>query len=47
MIIELTSLVSAGRPCKVNHCDDEHVCVRRKDIDLQYRCVPKQYLKRQ
>ncbi|UJR23058.1 hypothetical protein I4U23_026083 [Adineta vaga] len=34
-----------GRPCKVNHCDNEHVCVRRKDIDLQYRCVPKVYFK--
>ncbi|CAF1424198.1 unnamed protein product [Adineta ricciae] len=34
-----------GRPCKVNHCDNEHVCVRRKDISLQYRCVPKVYFK--
>ncbi|CAF3611031.1 unnamed protein product [Adineta steineri] len=33
------------RPCNVNHCDNEHVCVRRKDIDLQYRCVPKPYFK--
>ncbi len=29
----------------MNHCDTEHVCVRRKDIDLQYRCVPKDYFK--
>ena len=36
-----------GRPCRVNHCDDEHVCVRRKDVDWQYRCVPKNYFKQQ
>lgn len=35
------------RPCQANHCDDEHRCVRRKDITFQYYCIPKYYLERQ
>ncbi|CAF1348393.1 unnamed protein product [Rotaria magnacalcarata] len=32
-----------GRPCHVNHCDNDDVCVRRTDI--LFRCVPKSYFK--
>ncbi|CAF3456788.1 unnamed protein product [Rotaria sp. Silwood1] len=34
-----------GRPCHVNHCDNEHVCIRRKDVAFRYRCIPKNYFK--
>ncbi|CAF2877749.1 unnamed protein product [Rotaria sp. Silwood2] len=34
-----------GRPCHINHCDNEHVCIRRKDVAFRYRCIPKSYFK--
>ncbi|CAF1244972.1 unnamed protein product [Rotaria sordida] len=33
------------RPCHINHCDNEHVCIRRNDVAFQYRCIPKSYFK--